>query len=307
MLQQKRFIHIMGTIIEIWLLDDNAEVLLDAAENQLMDYDRRFSANNPKSELMHINQNAGIKFVPVSADLFTLIKIGKIQSTIDNSFLNIAIGPLIQTWRIGFNDARYPSDKEIKQQLKFINPNNIILDESNNSVFLTQPGMAIDLGALAKGFFADKIIEFFKQQSAKAAFINLGGNVLTFGDCPFHDDGYWRVGIQNPFQPRGNIITALKIKNQSVVTSGIYERTFSYNGKTYHHIFDSRTGYPVETDLTSITIVSKNSLNGEIWTTQLYGASAQYAIKAINKIPDIEGMIVTINHKFACSDGLLIE
>ncbi len=307
MLQQKRFIHIMGTIIEIWLLDDNAEVLLDAAENQLIDYDRRFSANNPKSELMNINQNAGIKFVPVSADLFTLIKIGKIQSTIDNSFLNIAIGPLIQTWRIGFNDARYPSDKEIKQQLKFINPNNIILDESNNSVFLTQPGMAIDLGALAKGFFADKIIEFFKQQSAKAAFINLGGNVLTFGDCPFHDDGYWRVGIQNPFQPRGNIITALKIKNQSVVTSGIYERTFSYNGKTYHHIFDSRTGYPVETDLTSITIVSKNSLNGEIWTTQLYGASAQYAIKAINKIPDIEGMIVTINHKFACSDGLLIE
>ncbi|MCX8656061.1 MULTISPECIES: FAD:protein FMN transferase [unclassified Gilliamella] len=307
MLQQKRFIHIMGTIIEIWLLDDNAEVLLDAAENQLMDYDRRFSANNPKSELMNINQNAGIKFVPVSADLFTLIKIGKIQSTIDNSFLNIAIGPLIQTWRIGFNDARYPSDKEIKQQLKFINPNNIILDESNNSVFLTQPEMAIDLGALAKGFFADKIIEFFKQQSAKAAFINLGGNVLTFGDCPFHDDGYWRVGIQNPFQPRGNIITALKIKNQSVVTSGIYERTFSYNGKTYHHIFDSRTGYPVETDLTSITIVSKNSLNGEIWTTQLYGASAQYAIKAINKIPDIEGMIVTINHKFACSDGLLIE
>ena len=100
--QQRRYIHIMGTIIEIWLLDDNAEVLLNEAENRLMDYERRFSANNPKSELMKINHNAGVKFVPVSADLFALIRIGKIQSTIDNSFLNIAIGPLIQTWRIGF-------------------------------------------------------------------------------------------------------------------------------------------------------------------------------------------------------------
>ena len=305
--QQRRYIHIMGTIIEIWLLDDNAEVLLNEAERRLIDYERRFSANNPKSELMKINHNAGVKFVSVSADLFALIRIGKIQSTIDNSFLNIAIGPLIQTWRVGFYDARYPSDIEIQQQLKLINPNNIVLDESNHSVFLTQPGMAIDLGALAKGFFADKIIEFFKQQNAKAAFINLGGNVLTFGDCPFHDDGYWRVGIQNPFQPRGNVITALKIKNQSVVTSGIYERTFNYNGKTYHHIFNSQTGYPVETDLASISIVSKNSLDGEIWTTQLYGASAQYAISAINKIPNIEGMIVTVNHKFACSDGLPIQ
>lgn len=300
----KRVIHLMGTIIEIWLQHDNAEVLLDETERQLVNYEYRFSANNPQSELMQINHNAGVKSVPVAADLFALINIGKTQSVIDNSFLNIAIGPLIQAWRVGFSDARYPSDVEIQQQLKLINPNNIILDESDHSVFLNQPGMAIDLGALAKGYFADKIMEFFKQQNAKAAFINLGGNVLTFGNCPFCDDGYWRVGIQNPFQSRGNVITVLKIKNQSVVTSGIYERTFSYNGKIYHHIFDSRTGYPVETNLASISIVSKYSLDGEIWTTQLYGASPQYAIKAINKIPVIEGVIITTDHKFACSDGL---
>ncbi|WP_294965436.1 FAD:protein FMN transferase [uncultured Gilliamella sp.] len=300
----KRLLNLMGTKIQIWLQHDLAEKLLNEAEKRLIDYEHRFSANSPTSELMQVNLCAGIKPVQLQTDLFTLIKIGKNQSLVKNSFLNIAIGPLIQAWRIGFNDARYPTGSEIKQLLTLINPNDIIIDEIKQTVFLQHQAMAIDLGAIAKGYFADEIIQLFKQHQAKSAFIDLGGNVLTFGDCPFHDDGYWRVGIQNPFLTRGNIVTVLKIKNQSVVTSGIYERTFNYNGKTYHHIFDSQTGYPVSTDIQSITIVSKQSIDGEIWTTQLYGCSAKQAVNMINKIPGLEGIVITTNHEIAYSNGL---
>lgn len=304
--QDKCVLNLMGTKIQIWLQHDSPQQILNEAQKRLIDYERRFSANNSSSELMQVNLNAGIKPVKLQSDLFTLIKIGKTHSLAENSFLNIAIGPLIQAWRVGFADARYPSKAEIDQRLQLIDPNDIILDDTNQSVFLTKPGMAIDLGALAKGYFADKIIAFFKQQHAKSAYIDLGGNVLTFGDCPFHEDGYWQVGIQNPFLARGNVIAALKIKNQSVVTSGIYERTFCYNGKTYHHIFDSKTGYPVQTDVESITIVSEQALDGEIWTTQLYGNDARQVIQRINKMANIEGMVVTVNREFASSKGLLI-
>lgn len=304
--QAKRTLNLMGTTIQIWLQHDYAESLLDQAQRMLIDYEHRFSANNPDSELMQVNYHAGIEPVQLKSDLFALIKMGKNQSLIKNSFLNIAIGPLIQAWRVGFHDARFPTSSEIKHLLTLINPNDIILDEIQQSVFLSKRGMSIDLGALAKGYFADEIILFFKQQNVKSAFIDLGGNVLTFGDSPFHEDGYWRVGIQNPFLTRGNSITVLKIKNQSVVTSGIYERTFSYHGKTYHHIFDSQTGYPVETDIESITIVSEHSVDGEIWTTQLYGLSAKQAVNMINKISGIEGIVITVNQEFACSNGLSI-
>lgn len=304
--QGKRLLNLMGTKIQIWLEHDEVEHLLNQAQKMLIDYEQRFSANRLDSQLMQVNLNAGIKPVKLQSDLFRLIKIGKTQSLAKNSFLNIAIGPLIQAWRVGFSDARYPSVSEINQLLTLINPNDILLDEDNSSVLLKHSGMAIDLGALAKGYFADKVIEFFKQQNSHAAYIDLGGNVLTFGASPFHDDGYWRVGIQNPFLTRGNVITVLKIQNQSVVTSGIYERTFNYNGKTYHHIFDSQTGYPVETDIESITIVTEHAIDGEIWTTQLYGYSAQQVIKQINKIDHIEGIVITKNHEYASSNGLLI-
>lgn len=304
--QAKRTLNLMGTTIQIWLQHDYAESLLDQAQRMLIDYEHRFSANNPNSELMQVNHHAGVAPIQLKSDLFELIKIGKMQSLVEPRFLNIAIGPLIQAWRVGFSDARFPTGSEIKQLLTLIDPNDIILDEIKQSVFLQHHGMAIDLGALAKGYFADKIMHFFKQNNTKTAFIDLGGNVLTFGDSPFHEDGYWRVGIQNPFLARGNTVAVLKIKNQSVVTSGIYERTFNYHGKTYHHIFDSHTGYPVETDVESITIVSKRSIDGEIWTTQLYGMSAKHAVNRINNISGIEGIVITVNQEFACSNGLSI-
>lgn len=300
----ERTLHLMGTVIRLWVQHPSGEVLLDQAEERLRTFEQRFSANSETSELMKINQQAGLASVKVDEELFELIRIGKEQSLISDSALNIAIGPLVQAWRIGFADARQPSPKEIQALLPLIDPAEIQLDEKKRSVYLNHKGMALDLGALAKGYFADKIITEFKKADAEAAFIDLGGNVLTYGAQLQRADGCWRIGIQNPFMPRGNYVAVVKAQNESVVTSGIYERKFDCQGQSYHHIFDSRMGYPIQTDLASLTIVSKESLAGELWTTRLFGKNAQDVLTELNQMEEINGLVITTDQRLAYSEGL---
>lgn len=292
MKQEQRTIHLMGTVIQLWIRHENPTELLEKAEKKLEDFERRFSANDAYSDVNQINQQAGIVPVAVDEDLFELIQIGKEHSLAKGSALNIAIGPLVQLWRIGFDDAKLPSEKEIKQRLKLIQPKNILLDEKNRTVFLKKKGMAIDLGALAKGYFADLILSDFIDEGVESALVDLGGNVVTYGDGPNHADGYWRVGIQHPTKERGQLASAVKVKNQSIVTSGIYERTFTVAGKRYHHIFDQQTGYPLETDIASITVISDKSVDGEIWTTRLFGQTPQQIISTLDQMPGFSGIVI---------------
>jgi thiamine biosynthesis lipoprotein len=222
----------------------------------------------------------------------------------EDSALNIAIGPIVQLWRVGFGDAGRPSDREIEEKLQLIQPQRISLDEANRTVHLEKTGMAIDLGALAKGYFADKILEYFISEGVLSTVIDLGGNVLTHGEAPQHEDGYWRIGIQNPMQPRGKFALALKSKNQSIVTSGIYERTFKVDGKTYHHIFDDRTGYPMETEIASITVVSDKSVDGEIWTTRLFAHKPEQALAILNGLEGMSGIVITKDGQLMFSKSL---
>lgn len=301
---KERTLHLMGTVIKLSIQHPKAEDLLIKAAARLKEFEQRFSANAEDSELMRINHQAGIAPIKVDQELFELIKIGKEQSLIADSALNIAIGPLVQEWRIGFKDAKYPSPEKIQSLLPLIDPAAIQLYEKKQTVYLEHTGMAIDLGALAKGYFADKIIADFKNSGATAAFIDLGGNVLTYGVAPQRADGRWRIGIQNPFLPRGNYVAVVKVQNESVVTSGIYERKFDWQGQSYHHIFDRQTGYPIKTNLASLTIVSKESLAGEIWTTRLFGRSAQEVLTELNRLDDIEGIVITTDQQIAYSEGL---
>ncbi|MER0123964.1 FAD:protein FMN transferase [Streptococcus sp. ZJ93] len=299
-----RQLRLMGTVIDMKIWHPEAESILDQVEELLYLYKDRFSANDLTSDLMEVNYNAGVQAVPVAADLFELIAIGKVHSCAPNSRLNITIGPLIQTWRIGFSDARVPSQAEIDEKLALINPQDIELDEEMQSVYLQKEGMAIDLGALAKGYIADRIVEHLRRVGVSKGLINLGGNVLTFGQASHNADGNWHIGIQHPNFPRGNNIAILKIKEGSVVTSGIYERTFTHEGKTYHHIFDSQTGYPVASDVASLTIVSKQSVDGEIWTTRLFGQPIQEVYQTVQEQEGIEAIIITKENQMIVTPGL---
>lgn len=293
MKQGKRVVHLMGTVIDLTVTHPTPEKVLDEVVRRLEMYEHRFSANDPTSELSEINKNAGIRPVKVHPELFQLIQIGKEHSLDPNSNMNIAIGPLVQSWRIGFEDAKVPTDEEVQNLLKIIDLDQVLLNE--NTVYLKTSGMAIDLGALAKGFIADRIIEYLTAVGAQSALINLGGNLVTMGPALQHPDQYWRIGIQNPVRSRGASQMILRVQDKSIVTSGIYERSLTKNGKTFHHILDPNTGYPTETDIASLTIVSDQSVDGEIWTTRLFGKPSEEIIKTLNQLSAIEGLV--INHK----------
>lgn len=298
-------LRLMGASITLTIFHEDAQNLLLQSEQLLHLYKNRFSANDVDSELMEINLQAGKKAVQVHPELFELIELGKKHSIATNSHLNIAIGPLVQTWRIGFSDAKLPSEEEIQRLLKITDPEEIVLNDSNREVYLSKEGMRIDLGALAKGYIADKLKEFLVEQGVQSGIIDLGGNILTIGENPtFHRP--WRIGIQNPALDRGEHVAVIEVSDASVVTSGIYERQLVVDGKTYHHIFDRTTGYPMETELASITIVAKKSVDCEIWTTRLFGQNPYDIIEEIEQQPGLEAFVITKNQKMMYTSGIHI-
>jgi thiamine biosynthesis lipoprotein len=297
----------MGTkitlYVEVYGEGARAEKITQEAVNMLLRYEEVFSANRENSQLAMLKYAAELKPQKVDEELYDLIKVGKEHSLHQGSFLNIAIGPLIKLWKIGFREAHVPEDSEIKRVLGLLNPENIQLDDEQKTVFLLKKGMEIDLGAIAKGYFADQVMAFFKKNGATSAMVDMGGNVLVYGDSPT-GDCYWKVGIQNPFLPRGNAVALVRIKDQSVVTSGIYERVLEKDGAHYHHIFDSTTGYPVENNVASLTIIADRSVDCDIYTTKLFGLDAASIIRSVSNIKGMGAIVITMDGQMAFTDNL---
>ncbi|NSX80177.1 FAD:protein FMN transferase, partial [Streptococcus pyogenes] len=134
--------------------------------------------------------------------------------------------------------------------------------------------------------------------------INLGGNALVHGPNPKSPDKTFRIGVQKPDAKRGQHLGVIKVNNHSVVTSGIYERQFTAKGKQYHHILDRQTGYPIETDMLSLTVMASSSLDCDIWATRLFGLDSSMIITLLNTFDNIEGLLVTRKHHVLMSNGL---
>ena len=295
--------RLMGSTITVSISHQQADQILADCFSLLRSYEHRFSANDPSSELMEVNQKAGIEPVKVHSDLFSLIALGTSHSQAQGSHLNIAIGPLVQTWRIGFSDARKPDQGEIEQALTVIDSHQICLDPDQQTVFLKRKGMKIDLGALAKGFSADLLANYLRSQGIEQALIDLGGNILTLGLNPVSHRP-WRIGIQNPQLPRGEHLLVLSVTDKSVVTSGTYVRHLDVDGQSFHHILDPQTGYPVETELASLTIISDRSVDGEIWTTRLFGEEPSNILNIVETLPGMDAILVYQSGRLAYTSGL---
>lgn len=279
----------LGTDIDLTLLGASSDAPLQAACDLIDQYEDRLTVNREHSEVMAINQAAGKFPVQVSAGTYTLVKQAVLLSRQHFGF-NALIGPLVKLWRIGFDNAQVPTDSEIQARLTLIDPEQVVFNDAELSVFLTMPGMELDLGGIAKGYIADRIEDYWHAFGERAGMINLGGNLLMVGSSPLHADGLWRIGIQDPTTKRGNAIASVTIGPCSAVTSGIYERHLEFNGKSYHHILDSKTGYPRQNNLESVTIFSKASIDGEIETTRLFFAGQPVPGWAADR-PDIYGAI----------------
>lgn len=293
----------MGTKITLYVAGSKAQHLISEACSMLLHYEEVFSANRNDSPLALLKKNAFLAPQKVDSELYELIKVGKSHSEGEDNYLNIAIGPLIKLWRIGFAEAKVPANEAVANVLELLKPDQIQLDDEKQTVFFLKEGIEIDLGAIAKGYFCDHIMNFFKAGGTTSAMIDIGGNVLVFGESPSHATD-WNVGIQNPFLPRGNAVALVKIRDQSVVTSGIYERVLEKDGEKYHHIFDSRTGYPIESKIASLTIIADKSLDCDIYTTKLFGLDPASILKKVNKIERMGAIVITKDGKLAHTDNL---
>ena len=261
----------MGTTVSLMLFEPN-ETVVQHVFNTINQLENKLTVNRPVSEVMSINNAAGKHPVRVSHAVYSLIEQAWKVSLMPNSCFNVAIGPLVKLWKIGFSGHQVPEPEQIVEKRSLIDPNDIELDPKSCSVFLKKADMEIDLGAIAKGYIADVIKLVLQQHKVYQAIVNLGGNVLTIGDSPIDSEGYWHIGLKKPFSSiKNELVGLIKVKNKSVVTSGIYERYFIEKQHVYHHILDSKTGYPLDNELESITIISDTSLEGDIYSTILYG------------------------------------
>lgn len=279
---------LMGSPILLKLFAHD-EALASRVFRLIKQYEDLLTVNRVQSQVMDINHAAGKRAVMVSSPVYSLIKCAKAASMLPNSAFNLAIGPLVKRWRIGFRGDTVPPAEDIVRLLALTDPKQVVLNDADQSVYLTQAGMEIDLGAIAKGYIADRVRDYLRKEGVAQGLINLGGNVQTLGT----PEGGWSIGLKKPFSTSGSMIGTLEIAHKSVVTSGVYERFFEHNGQIYHHILDPRTGYPLNNELDSVTIVSENSIDGDIWTTLMYGMGVEKGCAALRARPDIEAIFVT--------------
>lgn len=263
--------HALGTDCDLQIFGTNDNWLIEQTEDLIDHYHDIFTVDRENSETMDINHAAGLHPVQVSPTTYDLVKLA-VEKSRENFGFNALIGPLVKLWSIGFKNAHVPTDAQIQEKLKITDPNQVELDDMNQTVFLKKKGMELDLGGIAKGYIADRIRDFWHAYGIKSGIVNLGGNVLLVGDSPRNPFGTWVVGVQDPKLKRGENITTVTVPECSAVTSGTYERVLKVNGKSYHHIIDPRTGYPVKTNVAGVTLFTRDSVQAEIECKRLFFA-----------------------------------
>ncbi len=280
----------MGTLVTVTLYESDAGKA-DDIFSYIYELDSEISRYTDGSYIDMINDSAGISPVQVPDEIYSLIESTVVMAEETEGLFNPAIGPLTALWGIGTEDARIPSDDEIAAVLPLLDWRSIILDDEERSVFLKEKGMSLDLGAVGKGWAADMVQGYLESFSIEHAIVNLGGNILLVGGK--EDGSGWNVGIKDP-ENTSSVFMRLSIEDGTVITSGGYQRYIEKDGVIYHHILDSRTGYPFTTDILSATVINPSGTLGDMLSTVLFAAgsekaeaiASQHGVRAILKLED---------------------
>jgi thiamine biosynthesis lipoprotein len=212
-----------------------------------------------------------------------------------------SVGPLVDLWGIGSESARVPGNDEIRTVLPLVNYRGIQVDPEANTITLENEGMAVDLGAIAKGWIADRMIDYLRENGEEHILANLGGNVMVSGGKP--DGKPFKIGMQNPLSDRGEYLGIFSLTDGSVVSSGIYERFMESDGVRYHHILDTVNGYPADNGLASVTVISDHSVDGDALSTTLFILGIDEGFKLLDSLPGIEAAFTTKDNRVVMTSG----
>jgi len=258
------------------------------------------------SGVVAINKQAGIEPVKVRADLLDVLEQALRYAELSDGAFDPTVGPLVQLWGIGTDVQSIPTDKEIAAALALVNWRDVVIDRKAGTAFLRRQGMALDLGAIAKGYAGDEALRIAREAKVKRAVFDLGGNIVTLGwrIQSKKESLPWRIGIQNPLSDRGVYMGVLPVHDTSVVTSGVYERYFESGGKRYHHILSTANGYPVDNGLLSVTIVTESSTAADALSTTVFALGFQRGKALVDSIPGAEAIFIFDDRSVIITDGL---
>ncbi len=276
------------TVISVQLNDTRDESLLDGCFKLASKYENMLSKTIEGSDVYRMN-TAGGATTEVSEETAYLLNESIKYSEKYEGIFDVTIGAVTELWDFRNGTEIIPDEAVIKEALKTVDYKNIVIE--GNKVTLLNPGTKIDWGAMAKGYIADKMKEYLNANGCHEGIINLGGNVLTVG--PKTSCETYNVGIRKPFKDDGEISTTVKVTDKSVTTSGCTERYFIKDGRIYHHIINPKTGYPFESDLYSVSIVSDSSLEGDVLGTICYALGKKKALEIIKNSQNVSGIIIT--------------
>jgi thiamine biosynthesis lipoprotein len=256
----------MNTVISITAYGDKADEAVKASFDEVKRIEKLLSCHIDDSEISKVNKSAFENPVEVSPETAEVLKNALLFCQKTNGAFDISIKPLADLWNIKAENPKVPSGEEINTVLSFVGYENICLN--GNFVSFKKEGVQIDLGGAAKGYCADRIAEILKSFGVKNALIDLGGNIYAIGK---NEQGKeWRIGLQKPGEKRGEYFSVEELSDKTAVTSGSYERYFEKDGRVYHHILDTQSGYPSESGLISVTVISKSSFEADMLSTAIF-------------------------------------
>lgn len=297
-------IFLMSTVItQMSVYGPQSGEAVEAVNDLLRELDQKLSLYQEDSEINRINRAAGEAPVSVSDYTFRLLQEAKGYSELSGGRFDITIAPVSLLWGIDTDHARIPEPDGLAQALQLVDYRKLILNEEEQTAFLEREGMSIDLGGIAKGYMAAAIGETYAAYGVTGALVSVGGNICTYGRKPSGEP--FVLGIRDPLQESANaILGKLEVTGNTVVaTSGAYERYLEQDGVRYHHILDPQTGYPAETDLLSVTVVSADGGLADFLSTTLFMAGRE-TVKEYLDHPDFQVIAVDQDRRIWLSDAL---
>lgn len=296
----------MGNQFEFTVItasENEAEKLFEVAITEIQRIEKLLTTFSNDSITAKINEMAGIQAVEVDEEVFQLIKRAQFISKITQGAFDISYGSLDKKfWNFDLQMTSLPNPNEAKKSVALINYENIILDETNQTVFLKNKGMRIGFGGIGKGYAAEMAKKKLIEANVESGIVNASGDLSAWG---FQENGEpWTIGIADPNQ-KNAIFSAFKITNRAVATSGNYEKFVIINNKKYSHTIDPKTGYPVS-GIKSVTILAENAEIADALATPVTVMGIDIGLDFINQLKNIGCIIVDDNNKTYFSNNITI-
>lgn len=290
-IQKSRAVTLMGSRFEITVVAENeikAEEFISAAISEITRIEHLISDWMPHTEVSQINSNAGKLAVKVSSEVFWLAKKGVEFSEKTHGAFDISIAAMDKIWRFDDSMTEIPSANKLKNSVRHVGYQNIILDPQHTTVFLKNAGMKIGFGSIGKGYAADQARSLLQKMGAMSGIINASGDISAWGTQP--DGARWTVGIYDPY--KDEVLDVLQMNNNSVTTSGSYEKYAEIDGTRYSHIINPKTGMP-STGLTSVTIIGPNATDANGFSTSVMVLGKKLGKKLMKNFPEYQYVFIT--------------